>query len=96
MGLFSLKKRMLWEDLIVAFWYLTRAYKKERKRLFTRACTDRTRGNVFSLQRLGLDWKKFLMTRVVRHWHRLFRTVVDNLSLEALKVSLDGASSNLI
>jgi len=36
------------------------------------------------------------MMRVVRHWNRLLRDVVDALSLETLKVRLDGALSNLI
>lgn len=29
-------------------------------------------------------------------WHRLPREIVDSLSLEVIKVGLDGASSNLI
>ncbi|KFQ05871.1 hypothetical protein N330_10052, partial [Leptosomus discolor] len=40
--------------------------------------------------------KKFFMTRVVKHWHRLPREVVEVLSLETFKVRLDGALSNLI
>ena len=36
------------------------------------------------------------MIRVVRHWHRLLRGVVDALFLDTLKVRLDGARSNLI
>jgi len=32
---------------------------------------------------------------VVRHWHRLFKEVVDALSLEPLKVRLGRALSNL-
>jgi len=35
----------------------------------------------------------FLTVRVVRHWHRLPRKVVDALSLETLKVRLDRALS---
>jgi len=34
--------------------------------------------------------------RVVKHWHRLPREVVDAPSLETFKVRLDGALSNLI
>ncbi|KFP51017.1 hypothetical protein N323_10232, partial [Cathartes aura] len=40
--------------------------------------------------------KKFLTMRVVRHWNRLPREAVDAPSLEAFKVRLDGALSNLI
>ena len=34
--------------------------------------------------------------RVVRHWNKLPREVVDAQSLEVLKVRLDGALSNLL
>jgi len=34
--------------------------------------------------------------RVVRHWNRLPREVVDVSSLEAFEVRLDGALSNLV
>jgi len=34
--------------------------------------------------------------RVVKHWHRLPREVVEAPSLETLKARLDGALSNLI
>ncbi|KFQ07755.1 hypothetical protein N329_03439, partial [Haliaeetus albicilla] len=40
--------------------------------------------------------KKFFMRRVVKHWNRLPREVVDAPSLETFKVRLDGALSNLI
>jgi len=33
--------------------------------------------------------------RLVKHWHRLTRELVDAPSLETLKVRLDGALSNL-
>jgi len=36
------------------------------------------------------------MIRVVKHWHRLPREVVDTLSLETFKIRLEGALSNLI
>ena len=40
--------------------------------------------------------KKFFTVRVVRHWNRLSRDVVDALSLGTLKDRLDGALSNPI
>ena len=40
--------------------------------------------------------KKFFTMRVVKHWHRLPREVVDAPSLETFKVRLDGTLSNLI
>ena len=43
LGLFSLEKRRLHGDLIVAFQYLKRAYKQEGEQPFTRVDGDRTR-----------------------------------------------------
>ncbi|KFP20030.1 hypothetical protein Z169_06494, partial [Egretta garzetta] len=40
--------------------------------------------------------KKFLTMRVVKHWHRLPREVVEAPSLETFKARLDGALSTLI
>ncbi|KAK4826193.1 hypothetical protein QYF61_006137 [Mycteria americana] len=99
LGLFSLEKRRLWGDLIVAFQYLKEAYKKDGDRLFSRTCCDRTRNNGFKLKegRFRLDLrKKFFTVRVVKHWNRLSRKVVDAPSLETFKARLDGAPSNLI
>ena len=70
LGLFSLKTRRLWNDLIPAFQYIKGAYKKAGEGLFPRACSDRTRGNGFKLKegrfRSGVR-RKFFTVRVVRH-----------------------------
>ncbi|KFR02776.1 hypothetical protein Y956_06361, partial [Nipponia nippon] len=99
LGLFSLQKRRLREDLIAAFQYLKGAYKTDGDKLLSRACCNRTRGNGFKLKegRFRLDIrKKFFTMRVVRQWNRLPREVVGAPSLETFKVRLDGALSNLI
>ena len=99
MGLFSLEKRRLRGDLRAAFQYLKGVYRKDGEGLFIRECSDRTRGNGFKLKegsfRLDVR-KKFCTVRVVRHWNRLPRAVVDAPSLAVFKARVDGALGNLV
>ncbi|KFW66189.1 hypothetical protein AS28_08206, partial [Pygoscelis adeliae] len=54
-------------------------------------------GSKLKKGRFRLDIRKELFTmRVVRHWNRLPREVVDAPSLEVFKARLDGALSNLV
>jgi len=65
---------------LAAFQYLKGAHRKAGEGLFTRAWGDRTRGNGFKLKegQFRLDGRKKVFTmRVVRHWSRLPREVVD-------------------
>jgi len=99
LGPFSLEKRRLWGDLIAAFQYFKGAYRKEGENLFNGASCDRTRGNGFKLRegRFRLDRrKKFFTMRVVKHWNRFPREVVDAPSLAVFKARLNGALSNLV
>ena len=49
-GLFSLEKRRLWGDLIVAFQDLKGVYKLEGVQKFVRVDSYRARGNAFKLR----------------------------------------------
>jgi len=77
--LFSLKKRRLQGDLTEVFQCLKGVYKRAGEGLFTRACSNRTRGNGFKLKegRFRSDTrKKFFPVRVVRPWPRSPREAV--------------------
>jgi len=99
LGLFSLEKRRLQGDLRAAFQYLKGPYRKDEQNLFSKACSDRARSNGFKLRegtfRLDIR-RKFFTMRVVKHWHRLPREVVEAPSLETFKTRFDGALGNLV
>jgi len=75
------------------------AYRKDWDNLFSKACCDRTRCNGFKLRegrfRLGIR-KTFFTVRVVKHWNRLPREVVEVPALETFKARLDRTLSNLV
>jgi len=83
----------------VAFQYLKGVYRKDGDRFFSRGCCDGTRVSGFNLRegRCRLDIRKnFFTMRVLKHWRRLPREVVEAPSLETFKARLEGALRNLV
>ncbi|KAK4818252.1 hypothetical protein QYF61_009427 [Mycteria americana] len=98
-GLSSLEEKRLRGNVFALYNFLRRGSGEGGADLFSLVSSDRTHGNSSKLRqgRFRLDISRhFFAEKVVKHWNRLPREVVDAPSLSVFKRHLDNTLNNLL